>query len=257
MKKILLYLVAAVFAVSCIDHDFEKPESKKISTLEANMSIADFKTTYKDKDCSEEVILKGTIISSDEQSNFYKEIYIQDNSGVVKISFEGYSLYRMYPVNNELVVKCKGLKYYTQYSAIGMTSLYGNSRIIIPMKDKFLELGAPKVIDPIELTVGEITSEHLGKLVKIKSISFDEGGKDKFSFTKKQRDSGDSEYREKSNPITDDNGDKANIAISSYAPFSQMDLPTGKFDVIGIIAVAIEGEAPSIKIRTLRDLVKK
>lgn len=255
MKNIYILLIA-LFAFSCVDNDFD--DSKGITFPEPktpNYTLAQYKTTFLNKECKEDATIVGTVISSDEGSNFYKEIFIKDASGILRVSVDQYSSFRRFPVNSQLEINIKGTRYIGQYSALGISSKYGNSRIPPVLYNVYLQRCVAKEVKPLETTIpytGSAPQEY--ELVKVTNgFWFEKGGKETFSYTQKERDADQSNKREKINVMVDKNGNKLNVPISSYSPFSQEVLPTDTFEVVGLMS---DPSSYTIKIRTQQDLIK-
>lgn len=80
---------------------------------EVNTTIAQLKAKYtthgKPVVIEDDIIIKGEVISSDEDGNVYRELYIQDESGAICIKIGRSSSYDDYKVGQILYVKCEGL----------------------------------------------------------------------------------------------------------------------------------------------------
>lgn len=68
-------------------------------------SLSSYDTTL----ITADVIIAGIVVADDRSGNFYKQIVLQDATGGITVSIDGYSLYNKYPVGRKLYIKCKGL----------------------------------------------------------------------------------------------------------------------------------------------------
>lgn len=77
------------------------------------ITIRQLKSRYKSHgkpvEITDDVWVRGQVISSDENGNVYRELYIQDATGALDIKIGKSSTYGDYPVGQILYVSCKGL----------------------------------------------------------------------------------------------------------------------------------------------------
>ncbi len=118
MKRIYTIFILVYCFVACTEwepvttfayRDYKVEESAKI---EVNKSIAELKAMYKKGtalNINEEIVIKGQVISSDKDGNFYKSLYIQDESGAIELKIGKTGLYNEYKLGQWLFVKCCGL----------------------------------------------------------------------------------------------------------------------------------------------------
>lgn len=128
MKKLIniaLVALVSLYAVSCNYSDFGTPEPA-VAYTDADfedceiISIKDFKKKYSslvgtstNELITDNWVIRGKVISSDESGNVYKSLYIQDNdpvSGLGAIELRLFaSNYTKYPIGYTVYVKLKGL----------------------------------------------------------------------------------------------------------------------------------------------------
>ena len=58
---------------------------------------------------TEDVYIKGKVTTSDKAGNFYRGLYIQDDTGGIELKVGKTGLYNIYKLGQTLYVKCKGL----------------------------------------------------------------------------------------------------------------------------------------------------
>lgn len=130
MKKILVIFAAFAALVSCrslkdewdpvfttrYDEAYFVPVTDEYlqehEGMESITSIADLKAMYNNKPLiiSDNIWIKGQVISSDKSGNIYSEIYIQDRNGdAIDVKFGKGSLYNEYVLGQWLYIKCKDL----------------------------------------------------------------------------------------------------------------------------------------------------
>lgn len=129
MNKILklFALVAVVFSFSSCYNDFDSPESAKVWTKEdfadqQFISIKDFKQLFynaygngasslgKTLEITDDYVIHGKVISSDQAGNVYKSVYIYDEDSESAIELKlMVSNYVFYHPGQTIFVKTKGL----------------------------------------------------------------------------------------------------------------------------------------------------
>lgn len=214
MRKSILLSIAAVLAmlVSCREWepvftlDYGTPGSFKIYS-DAEMTsdgavivdIADLSSRYKvgrgPVFIGDNVVIKGTVISSDRSGNIYKSLYIQDATGGMELKMGRTSLYNEYKPGETVYVRCEGLT----LGMYGFRSGTGNGMVQLGFADPSGEyetsyfdlqelvdqhvfhgaMGSP--VTPAVLGSAELpgpyatvsTCKYLGELVTLKGLKYD------------------------------------------------------------------------------------
>ncbi|PCH78314.1 MAG: hypothetical protein COB98_00705 [Flavobacteriaceae bacterium] len=199
---------------------------------EANATIQDIKDVYAgDKALiTEDLVVEGTVTANDVAGNLFKYIYIQDETGGLKIKIDQYSLYlRGYTLGQKVIVKAKGLKVdnYAGEIYLGGNGKYGIMEESVVYKHLFVgEENAP--LEPKVLTIAGLTEEHVGLFVKFESLQFSEEG---ITFA----DKGSTDKR--NTFLTDCSANGITVRTSGKATFAGTTLPTGNGAVYGIVNI--------------------
>ena len=218
-----------------------------------NMTIAEFKakhwqdvTSYVDSITEDEVI-HGWVVSSDESGNIYKTLYIVDESGAgIAIFINKTNLYQDYPIGQEIILSMKDhwVGKYTGQQAIGYPSFYANGNVweatFLPV-DKWEEIvtvmGAPNpsqaepvdvnLADFAEKTDSETLLHYQGMLVRISDVYFEDAD-------------GHTTFAEPAYAtnriIVDANSNALIVRNSNYADFRDDILPSGNVDIVGVLS---------------------
>ncbi len=249
-------IIGATFA-GCQD-DFDAPEvNVPQATIQPNITIAELKelfwndaTNYADSIYDPEnpdthYVIAGRVVSSDEASNVFKSLVIQDETAAIALSINSYNLYLNYRVGQEIVVDLTGMHIgkYNGYQQLGRPEWYanGNAWEVTFMSPEFFAAhaqlnGLPDVSKIDTLTVPNfsilsINPENLRKyqsqLVRLQNVHFENGGKEKFST---YHSSGDNQN------LVDQSGLTLTVRTSGYSNFWNQLLPTGNLDVVGILS---------------------
>lgn len=258
MKLNKLLAVAAVALVGCQDHFDQWTPETPVANERANISIMEFKEAFWMPDtCVDPLnytievparedgshyIVSGRVISSDENSNVFKSLYIQDESGALPISINQYSLYISNRVGQDIVLDLTGM-YCGMYR--GMFQLgfpkwnadrsYYETSFMAP--EFFLahrELNGnpePSKVDTLlisdlsEITSADAVMQWQGQLVRFNNVTFATPGT---SLVDKYHSSG-------SEQDIKVNGGTIKTRNSGYATFWNMDVPAQPCDVVGIL----------------------
>lgn len=253
-----LFLLATVSILvnSCVKDEFDEPEPYVYKVdFEANTSLAELKALY-DGDTTligDSVIVKGTVISSDEFGNFYKELIIQDSTGGLSISLDRSSLYNDYPVGSTVYIKCGGL-YLGEYGGVvQLGSLYEDNGVwrfgrmqgweYIQQHLYRDDRGEP--ISPKKISITEINTGLINTLVKFENVQFNETNlgltyADAANNIDKNRD------------IEDCDKNTVALRTSGYARFAADTIPEGNGTLIAILS-SYNGDY-QLKIRTSDDV---
>lgn len=124
MKKIIFAIAALAVTVSCqslieeMQPVFGSPEEPADEVLvnydsRVTHTIAEFKALYTTPKTpvkiEDNIWIKGQVISSDRTGNIYRELYIQDATGVLDIKVGRSSMYSDYHLGQWIYVYCTGL----------------------------------------------------------------------------------------------------------------------------------------------------
>ncbi len=186
LKIIGLFMLLAVMSLSSCKKDIDTPPYiEPHFTMPAGATlktIADFKPFAGSGSVviDSNWFIKGTVVSSDEAGNYFKDIVIQDTTGGIDIKLERYSLYNDYPIGQLLYINCKGLylSYYNGTYSLGYKG--GTGLVTIPdilidahvFRDKFPG-AAP---EPVVLTTATCADRYINTLVVFKYVNFADAG---------------------------------------------------------------------------------
>ncbi len=267
MKTIKSYMlalaaVAASAAVmttlpACSD-DFETPEAVEPTTdLVPNTTIAELKERFWQGDFNyvtkvpanedgSHVIIHGWVTSSDEESNFYKNLVIQDETAAITMSINSYNLYLRYRRGQEIVLDITDMYIgkYRGLQQLGMPEEYfqGNTDQASFMSPEFFQIhahlkGYPDLSKIDTLAVDNFDEfntnpsnvrKYQSRLVRFRNVSFVNGGKALFSAWH----TSDNDLQNQN--ITDSRGNQIPVRTSGYSTFWNNVLPTGVGDVVAV-----------------------
>lgn len=216
MNKILkiCMVIAATLSISSCYNEFEEPAPAKVWTKEdfaqsKYISIKDFKQLFyaahgnsaaslgKSLEITEDYVISGRVISSDQAGNVYKSVYIYDDASESAIELKlMVSNYVSFPIGQTVFVKAKGLAIgnYRYMLSVGgaptksdIDKGYANRNI---EQSVFLNrhIFKGKIVKPTAADTLVITPENykeklnddaLGRLVRFEGLTYKEGTFDK------------------------------------------------------------------------------
>lgn len=122
MKKIISILALAFLLVSCTSlveefqpvftSKYEDPAAVKPAALQPNITIADLCALYKTGSpwvIDRDLIIGGRVTTTDKPGNFYKSLYIQDETAGIEIKMGKNGLYNFYQEGQMVYVRLFGL----------------------------------------------------------------------------------------------------------------------------------------------------
>ena len=82
---------------------------------------------------TDEYYVKAVITANDESGNIYKFLYIEDQTGGIRVPIDKIGLYKMYPVGQTIYIKCKDLYLGNSYGILQFGGIYNNGpgRIVL------------------------------------------------------------------------------------------------------------------------------
>ncbi len=186
----VLSLALFAFAFTACDEfppvSYDDPQIHKVYTDEdfpgvIFTSIADLKAMYTNTpvDFGPGVWVKAQIVTSDREGNFYRSMYIQDETGAIELKMGTRNLYNEYKMGQWIYVHCTDLTIGNYGGMIQLgyksaTSQYETAYIDVQyIIDTHIFKGAEDTIEPILITSKEITdSDYYGRYVTIKGLTY-------------------------------------------------------------------------------------
>lgn len=200
-----------------------------------NASIADIKALYNGglTQITDELNIEVVVTANDVAGNLYKTIYVQDETGglKVRINKRNLSLALKYQVGRTIVISAKDLYVDAYAGEIQLGGLYngniGNIDASKVYKHIFYVDRDKVAVSPTNIPVTGVSQDLIGRLVRFDNVQFAEeelgavfapGGNTNRTFQ-------------------DCDGNSLIIRTSSYADFAARELPTGKGSLTGILSV--------------------
>ncbi|CAM1359453.1 Lamin Tail Domain [Tenacibaculum sediminilitoris] len=243
MKKINLHKIFAILFIaisaSCVDNnDFELPTIGPDKEYENLKSLDEIIAQYNGDPVEfvEDVTVCGYVVSDDREGNFFKSIIIQDkpeNPTVgLEVRIDDTNLGARYNVGRKVYIKLKGLALSKYFASFQIGVLNGNSTDRIEANDyiNFIDRSSEIAeIVPTNLTIGELTDNHINTLVKIDGVQSQEKG-----LTYADPDP-DNTYSINRNFVSCETFESIIMRTSGFATFKSYPIPDKKGSVTAIV----------------------
>lgn len=242
---IIIFACLSIFFISCEEKEIDVPSSVGVPYFngKATHSISQLKKMCKIVSnkpvltaIDSDVIIKGTVVSSDQTGNFYEAIYIQDDSAGLKIGIIENSLYLKYAVGQRIFIKCKGLYLNESPEGVGIfykDSLgnYGSFNTDIRKRIIFRDSMPNTNIKPIIVKnlADAQNDKYIGRLIQLDSVVFADSGKVYSSINENAGGNATSRYIKQ-------NATSLLMRNSIYATFYKYKMPGGVLSVTGIMS---------------------
>ena len=200
----------------------------------------------------EPIIVAGYVTTSDEASNFYRTLCIEDATGGMEIMAGIYDIHNIYPMGAYLTINLEGCAIGPHYGILQVgteATSYSNyptdyfyTRVLL---DKHIRChDIEQNIAPQPLAINELTPSMCGRLINITSLQLT-------SLSPSNEHGEWSGY----NIFADVDGNTIAVYTSTYASYATLTIPTQSVSITGILQYGkVEGEEMYIiKMRDEKD----
>lgn len=196
--------------VDMLERDALQGEASKF--LRANTWIEQLDQGVPEHD----IVIQGSVTSSDSCGNFYQSLFIQDITGALELRLAFYDTYVIYAPGEIVSVKLRGVPLERINGTLGAT--IGGFNIAAT---RIVRQGAGLRLQPRRVTIEQIDSTLLGQYVEIAGGGFTQAGKQIWS-------------SERSYTVP---GSRSALIVytSPYATFANELLPVGMIRIRGIL----------------------
>lgn len=238
---LLSFLSISFIFSGCVKHDFDSPPSNCDDiNITATYSIEELKAFLPNNQdtlkLGDTVIIEGTVTSTDQYGNFYKELIIQDTSGAISIQIDDKFMFTKYPVGQRIYIKCGSMYLGDDYDIVKLGGLFLEDgtikfgRIVGEeiIKEHFFQTCDNNQIIPEIIKIDEINDDQLYQLVRIEEVQFES---DELGATYADGIAQTSQNRN----IIDKNGNTLIVRTSGFASFARDSLPKESGYITGIL----------------------
>ena len=175
--------------------------------------------------------VKATVTANDETGNLYKYLYIEDETGGLRVNLNKTDLYleNKYKVGRKLIIKLKDLLIGKVNGEYQLGALYNNAIGQVETAEiykHFFDSGETGSVTPTVKTINDLKVEDVGRWIKIKGLQFVESdlGEAYAVGTTTNR------------TLKDCEGNTIILRTSNYATFAAYEVDPGKGDVTAILS---------------------
>jgi len=196
------------------------------------------------------IIIEGYVTSNDSAGNFYEVLTIQDQTGGIDIKINAgflYNVYRLKP-GQRVLIKVNDLALGAYHGTFQIGSPYTDAGVIkvtgmepIQFVSVMQRSGKRNPITPIDLTITQITRQHVQKLVRINNVQF-------WDATKAYSIPSVTTNR----TLVDCYGNRLILRNSGYAKFMNDIVPQGNGSIVGVLSYY--NDTYQLYIRDLNDV---
>lgn len=187
----------------------------------------------------DDIIVRGRVTSSDDEGNFYRSLFVEDDSGAVEVLVGFTPLAALYPEGLEVMLCLKDCRadYWRGVLQVGVEALgstvnsvdyiatrEGVDRVIVRGDD--VSPRAPHIVD-----IKELRRDMCGRLVTIRDVMVVEST----SIDTLEGETLDDAIWQGSALLKDIAGDSIAVYTSSYANYASTSLPLSRVSVTGIL----------------------
>lgn len=207
------------------------------------------------------LVISGYVVSSDESGNFYKEIYLQDDptnpTEGIKVMIDRRALHNKYNIGREVFIDISGLYVGEANRGDGVIAIGGgeeNDELIAMSEqqsiEKVLRSKNTTEIGETKFALDELTSEHIGMYVTLKSIHFlaEEHGQPLVA----AKDWYDTQRQ--MIQCVENSTSSFLLETSRFADFSDLPIPSESVSVGGIITKTYDGSDLVLALNSYDDI---
>lgn len=276
MKLQNIYILTmVVLMISCVkDRNYDIPNYEELKRQEQNRAIVfsgntiEFdvlknKATQNITPYTQNDALEGYVISSDKAGNVYKKIYIQsiDKQNVIVLVVDKKGIFAEYPIGSKVQVRLKNLTYWENYNTLEIGYGHGYSQSgrlrmgYIPqamVSEILVKTGTTASVSelaiPFEKLKDLANTKYLNQLVIAQNVHFDSNAIGKPFYSKTDKYS-------TSHTLYDSYNGKINFVTSSFASYTTDKVPSGNFNITGILTQF--GKDFQLQINQIEDIQEK
>jgi hypothetical protein len=176
----VLFLSLAVMALSfqSCKKKFDEPPVGDLPNLTANATIAEIQALHtvgnNASEITEDKIIEGLVVSSDEAGNFYKQLILMDSTGGIELRIDVNNLNGNYPVGTKVWVRLNGLFVGDYEGNYQLTINANGDRIPEGLLGEYVVAGAVETVTPNQVSISDIlTNPSLrNTLVQLDNVQF-------------------------------------------------------------------------------------
>ncbi|GGF61349.1 DUF5689 domain-containing protein [Wenyingzhuangia marina] len=268
MKKHTLFSLI-ILLVSCV----EDINHKTIDTTIVNPDISQkteitFKQLYNlhNNEIGKDTIVTGYVVSSDQQGNFYKEIFVQNTLGIADLGVDNPRMgmrirvgltntSTKYAKGRKVIINLEGLKRTTSDDLITLgkpSGTYIKDILEFELGDYILKTDEVGIVIPKILKLSDLTNHDLNTLVKIEDLHFNIN-QIGMPFSSLPTDEYDGlrilEF------CNTKRRDTILLETSNFADFSDNLIPNAQVDITAIYNISFNNE-PILVLNQIEDLVE-
>ncbi len=229
-------LVVAIFTFATLFFGCKKPSVVPKSGDEEH-SIASLKTLYSGAPTQirDNILITGTVISSDREGNFYQTLVVEDATGGIEIKLGVDEIFKHFRIHTRATIRCQGLWLGSYGGTLQLGSAPMQTFETEPLTE--IEMAEHLTVDatfygeivPRESTISDLSARDISTFVLLSGVRFapEEEG---LSWAETDDESPYATDRY----LIDSQGNRLAVRTSRYASFARRMLPRGEGKILGV-----------------------
>ncbi|MGB3546165.1 MAG: DUF5689 domain-containing protein, partial [Saprospiraceae bacterium] len=237
MKNLTILLLLIIGFSACVNEDFDEPPIGTFPDLTANFTIAELKALHtigsNATEITDDLIIEGTVVSSDQAGNFFREIIVEDETGAIIVRVNTVDNFAQYPRGSRVFVRLQGLfigDFNEQYQLNGAPDAR-IEEVLVP--ETVIATGETVELMPTVLTIAELANpatfnRYKGSLIQINNVQFI-GPDTSVTFADAVN------LFSVNRTLIDCNGDQIIVRSSGFSDFATELTPTGSGTITAVL----------------------
>ena len=180
--------------------------------------------------------IRGTVTANDSFGEYFKTICVEDSTGGIEVLIDGYALYTLFALYDEVCIECHGLAVgrYGSRTQLGAppTGEYAVDRIAWEDTGRYISVGkdAAETFMPVGTSIAELRPEHVGRTVRIDGLHALAAG---LGWCDADPQSG--AFADSERTVADDSGAELTVLLRGTCIYAADPVPEGRFALCGIV----------------------
>lgn len=180
--------------------------------------------------------VRGCVTATDAYGEYFKTICVEDSTGGIEVLIDGFSLYTLFALYDEVRIDCHGLALgrYGSRIELGMppTGEYTVDRIPESETGRYFTIfdGKGGAFAPEDVAISDLQPSHVGRTVRIAGLKATVPDESWCDF-----DAAAGEYVDSERKVSDDAGAELTVCVRGECRYAAEPIPYGRFALCGVV----------------------
>lgn len=211
--------------------DPTEPTDPEDPNAKPNMTIAEFAAKYAGAASAamkieDDVKIGGIVVSDDTDSNVFKKVYIEDETGGITVGVDDSFVSKTLALGTKVVFNAKGLDaiFYEGLLQIGSSTAQANRISLADFESRITTVSVGNKVTPKVVTIETLNSSNLNTLVQLSGVTIVEAGQP-YANPKVNTN----------RTIKDASGKTLTMRNSGFSKFADQIMPSGNLTIVGLV----------------------